>query len=305
MLNTNEIFKLFKLESLKPKMKRLMIVLNSHWVSGVLISLVSGLIILLLTLYFSGSASFVVSNQKIKFTDPIIIKAGNSKADRPDQCLNVIYDGKLFEKQAIPHEKKERQIWHFMIKNQDYSPEMIKPGTHKIKVGFPGDDAFSEEFSIVLIKQPPKFIILNPTLRSDAIMKIKADNSDANVKKLLHVEFDSVLFPECGLPVDSNGLQIWHCNLKKLQLTKKMKENGKHTIRLRFPGEDLSKKHTIILLTQGIVVNTELKRQNNVNIFRGKTAGKAQIEDNTFQVDVIFYHEGPDNEISVPIQRKK
>jgi hypothetical protein len=253
--------------------------------------------------YLTWLPVFVIHHQVIKFTDPIVIKAGNSVAKKRKH-LNVKFDERLFEKQAILQKNNDLYVWHFWIKDQNYSPDMINAGKHKIKVGFPGDQ-LSEEFVIEFKSHGPRFIISNPTLRSDATMIIKADNDEANIKKVLHVEFDSVLFPECGIPVDNDDRQKWHCNLRKLKLTDEMKTNGRHTIRFRFPDGDLSKAHTIILLTQKIVVNTELSRKDNVNIFRGKTAGQSQIEDNDFQVDVIFYHEGPDNEISIPIQRKK
>ena len=253
--------------------------------------------------YLTWSPAFVINHQVIKFTDPIVIKADNIVAKRLKH-LNVKFDERLFEKQAIPKKNNDLFIWHFWIKDQNYSADMIKAGKHKIKVGFPGDQ-LSDEFVIEFKSHGPRFIISNPTLRSDATMIIKADNDEANIKKVVHVKFDSVLFPECGQPVDSDVMQQWNCNLGKLELTDEMKANGKHSIRFRFPGGDLSKEHTIILLTQKIVVNTELSRKDNVNIFRGKTAGQSQIEDNDLKVDVIFYHEGPDNEISVPIQRKK
>ena len=279
----------------EPLKSRLKIIRNS--------ALVIGIILALFSWYLTLPAVFVIEDQIIKFTEPIIIKAGNFKADR-QKCLNVMFDGKLHENQAFPKKSIGRQVWYFMLKDQNYLPGSIKAGNHKIKVGFPGD-LMSEEFSIKLKKHVPQFIIMNPLLRSDAIIKIKADNNEANVKKELHVEIDSILFPESGLPVERNERQIWHCNLRNLKLTEDMKKNGKHKIRLRFPGGNFSKEFTIVFITQGFVVNTELKRKDNVNIFRGKAAGKSQIEDNNFQVDVIIYHEGPDKEISVPIHRKK
>ena len=283
-----------KFKFLKPLRSKLLIIINS--------SIAVAIFSVLFAWYLTWPAIFVIKNQSIKYTEPIVIEAANSTADHP-LSLNVMFDGSLFEKQGIPKEKKEFQTWHFMIKNQSFLPDMIKAGKHKIKVGFPGDK-LSEEFIIVFKEHDPLFIILNPHLRSDATMKIKADNDDANIKQILHVEFDGVLFPETGLPVDSNQKQLWHCNLQKLKLTQEMKKNGNHEIRFRFPGGKFSKKHKIILLTQRLVVNTQLQRKGNVNFFRGKTAGKSQIKDNEFKVEVIFYHEGPDNKISVPIHKK-
>ena len=96
--------------------------------------------------YLTIPAIFVIPNQTLKFSEPIIIKATNSKANKSN-CLNVKFDDTLFEKQAFPKECKDYQIWHFILKNQKYSPDMKKPGKHKIKVGFPGE-VMSEEFAI-------------------------------------------------------------------------------------------------------------------------------------------------------------
>jgi len=48
-----------------------------------------------------------------------------------------------------------------------------------------------------------------------------------------------------------------------------------------------------------------IKENPEKTVFKGQAAGKSQIQDNKFEVDVIFYHEGPDKEIKVPVEQKK
>jgi len=233
-----------------------------------------GLVVSILALYLTWPAAFEINNQALKFTDPIIIKAGNFIANKPVH-LNVQFDEKFYEKQAILQKKsKDRQIWHFWIKDQHYSPDMIKAGKHTIRVGFP-DDRMSEEFVIEFMPHIPRFIILTPTLRSDGIMKIMADNNIANIKKSLHIEFDSVLFPESGVPVDIKGQQIWHCNLQNLQLTPEIIKKGKHKIRFRFPGGEFSKEHAIVIkpLLGSLYVTT--KPEKAKIYLNGKKKGKS------------------------------
>jgi hypothetical protein len=271
--------------------------LGSKWFIGILLPVILALI----TLHFNKPGKppvFVISQQLIKHSEPIVIKAGNDQANRP-RCLNVMFDDRLFEKQAFPKPDDTPQNWLFKITDQNYSP-----GKHRIRVGFPGD-IFSEECVIEFKHIEARFIVVNPILRNDAVMKIKTEDGDIDVSTALYVEFDSVVFPDSAIPVESSGPQHWHFNLRNMPLTEEMKENGNHIIRLRFPGENFSKEHTIKLFTQDIVVNTQLTMVGKEKKFKGKTAGKKQIEDNEFTVDVIFYHEGHDKEINVKTNRKK
>ena len=255
------------------------------------LAVVIGIVTALLDWYLTLSAGFQINTQVLKFTDPIIIKSGNSVANK-HVYLNVQFDGRLFIQTAIPQKSKENQVWHFWIKDQLYSPEMIKPGKHKIKVGFP-DDKLSEEFVIEFIRSHnshnshnSRFIILNPILRPDEIMKIKAGNNDTNIKEPLYVEFDSVEFPVSGIPVNSNNdMQTWHCNLLELQLTEDMIKDGKHKIRFRFTGGNFSEEHIINFLTQ-------------------VTLDKSQVENNNHKIDVFYHHEGSDCKTYIPIIRR-
>jgi len=207
-----------------------------------------GIILALFSWYLTIPPAFVINHQVVKYNDPIIIKAANFKANKP-KCLNVMFDDRLFEEQAFPKGSKEYQIWHFMLKDQINLSDITKTGKHQIKVGFPGDN-LSEAFAIELKKQIPQFLILNPKLSNDSIMKIQADNDDANIKTDLHIQFDSLLFPKGGIPVNSKFMQQWHCNLKNMRLTKEMKKNGIHKIRFRFSDGDFSKEHTIYFQTK-------------------------------------------------------
>jgi len=232
---------------------------------GAIISPLGAIIIALFSWYLTWVPAFVISNEVIKFTEPVVIKADNCIANK-SKYLNVMFDGKIYQKQAVPQKSQGYQIWHFFISNQSYTSEMIKSGKHKIKVGFPGEN-LSEEYTIEFIKEEPRFVIINPTLRVDAILKIKADNDYANRNMVLHVEYDSILFPDSGIPVGCRGRQIWHFNIQKVQLLPKMKKNGKHKIRLRFPGENFSKEHTIVLLKPLIetLESNNQKKNKNTN----------------------------------------
>jgi len=234
----NKISKLLTIFSFESLISRMKLIINSAITIGIIVALFSW--------YLTIPPAFVIKNQTIKYHEPIIIKADNSKADKP-RLLNVMFDEMLFEEQAFPIDSNELQAWHFSLKGKKKLPDMLKPGKHQIKVGFPGDK-LSEAFAIELIITSPQFIILNPNLSNDAIMIVKADNDDANINKKLHVEFDNILFPESGLPVDNKNRQLWHCNFKNMRLTKEMKKNGKHKIRFRFSAGIFSKEHTIVLL---------------------------------------------------------
>jgi len=221
-------------------------------------SFIIGIFLALFSWYLTIPPAFVINHQIVKYNDPIIIKAANFKANKPKR-LNVMFDDRLFEEQAFPKGSKEYQLWYFMLKDQINLSDITKTGKHQIRVGFPGDN-LSEAFAIELKKQIPQFLILNPKLRNDSIMKIQADNNDANIKTDLHIQFDSILFPKGGIPVDSKSGQQWHCNLKNLRLTKEMKKNGKHIIRFRFSDGDFSKDHTIYFQTK-IAKKYYLRRQ--------------------------------------------
>ena len=155
--------------------------------------------------------------------------------------------------------------------------------------------------------QNPKFIIANSILRPDTTLVIKANNKKANQKKHLDIFFDGCSFAKKGVPaeIDSKGMQQWHFKLKKHTTINYLIKDGKHKVKVGFPGEKLSNENIIIFISTPPVVRVEKKRKQGQTKIKGQITTELQLPKNILSVDITYFHKGETNEInSIPLKTK-
>ncbi|MDM8550089.1 SUMF1/EgtB/PvdO family nonheme iron enzyme [Desulfobacterales bacterium HSG2] len=165
----------------------------------------------------------------------------------------------------------------------------------------------------VQVKESPCFAIDNPILRSDAAMVITAKNDSANRHRPLDIQFDDILFSEKGIPKehlknDEYLWQKWHFVLKDQNPTEEMVKKGHHRVRVGFPAEMLSDDSIIVFTNVPPVVRVETAQSESdpdQRIIRGKAASEFQIPGNTISVEVLYFHDGPSQEINIPVRTKE
>jgi len=160
-------------------------------------------------------------------------------------------------------------------------------------------------------KESPCFEIQNPILRSDATMIIQAENNAADHPDPLNVEFDGLIFGKKGIPEkkeERRTRQKWHFDLSGQNPTEDMLKQGKHPVRIGFPGEPLSDKIIIVFKNRPPIVGVETfvsESHPDVGTIRGKAASELQIPGEKIAVEVLYFHEGTQQEIDIPVRVKE
>jgi formylglycine-generating enzyme required for sulfatase activity len=156
---------------------------------------------------------------------------------------------------------------------------------------------------------PYSFSIPNVLIRSDAALVIHSENWKTNQNTHLNVEFDDIKLSKGGKPVekDESGNQVWHFKISDFKLPKICLKDGKHKVRLGFPGRVYSNEEfTIYFETTSPIVDATLSSSHKdpkKKYLKGMAATASQLTENTISVDVIFYHEGPTTVHNVPVSR--
>ncbi len=153
-------------------------------------------------------------------------------------------------------------------------------------------------------KRTPSFAIEKPVLRYDADMIIMADNKSADRPEPLNIEFDGVVFNRKGIPVENKKPCRWSFTLNNHQPSDEMVKEGYHSVRMGFPAEKLSEMTKIVFINTPPVLGVESIQDESdpdTRIIRGKAASPLQIPENVISVDVVYFHDGPAQEIDVPV----
>jgi hypothetical protein len=147
-------------------------------------------------------------------------------------------------------------------------------------------------------KIPPKFVIENPILRSDAALVIKAGNEPANRKQPLTVQFDEITFSEKAIPADNQGddkRQCWHFTLKDQHPPPEMLKDGAHQIRAGFVGEDSVDVQKIIFHTEIPVLrglSYQPENEPDKRVIEGRASSNLKSAENKMAVEMVFFDQG-------------
>ncbi|HUU20076.1 MAG TPA: hypothetical protein VMW72_23195 [Sedimentisphaerales bacterium] len=93
----------------------------------------------------------------------------------------------------------------------------------------------------------PMFIVMNPNIRVGSNTLIVAENSAANLNRLLKVEYDGIVFPTGGTPISGSDPQMWHFTLYDKELPEHMLKEGTHELRFSFFDGEFSNISKIII----------------------------------------------------------
>ncbi len=131
----------------------------TDWFIQLIIALIAVIVAYLLA-FNRQPPQFIIETPIVKVGEQIIIKAANKEANR-NEPLNVEFDSHLFENAGEPfkNDNDYKQRWRFNIMKVVFTPEMIRPGAHKMRFGFKEEGLSKEEqavsFSFKPIPPPP------------------------------------------------------------------------------------------------------------------------------------------------------
>jgi len=139
----------------------------------------------------------------------------------------------------------------------------------------------------------PKFIIANGIINSNATIKIKANNIEANQKKNLDIMFDTLTFPLKGVldKPDSKGMYQWSFALKKYTSAKSLTKDGEHKIKVAFPGRKWSNTFGILFLSNPPIVSIEKSNTKGRTSIKGNVTTQFQVPKNILSVEITYFND--------------
>lgn len=96
-------------------------------------------------------------------------------------------------------------------------------------------------------QKKPMFFVTNPNIRVGSTIIIVAENTSANLSRILKVEYDGIVFPRGGIPISDSNPQQWYFTLHDKELPEEMLQEGTHELRFSFLGGDFSDISKIII----------------------------------------------------------